>query len=140
MVRMSNNSEKSRDRSSSKKKKHSIGFNTVEDLHAAVLENNENSKTAEPSENSNSSKKSRKVTFSDNVEVFTLPDNSSKGKKRNREGDIEEKKVPDDGLIRGERFSKEEEIVQDAVTIWVNKGVFPENPEIHIYDVTGTFY
>ncbi|XP_057536578.1 RNA polymerase I termination factor [Amaranthus tricolor] len=118
------NSEKSGDRSSSKKKKkkkHSIGSNTVEDLHAAALENNENSRTVEPFENSNSSKKSRRVKFSDTVEVFPLPDNSSKGKKRKREDDIEEKKVADDGLVRGKRFSKEEDkMVQDAVYKYID--------------------
>ncbi|CAO2842224.1 unnamed protein product [Amaranthus hypochondriacus] len=118
------NSEKSRDRSSSKKKKkkkHSIGSNTVEDLHPAALENNENSKTVDPSENSNSSKKSKRVKFSDTVEVFPLPDNSSKGKKRKGEDDIKEKKVADDGLVRGKRFSKEEDkMVQDAVYKYID--------------------
>lgn len=107
--------QKSRDRGSKKRKEKLYGFNTEGDANAGANGSNEGNETAEPSENSNRNKKPKKVKFSENVEVFPLPDVSSKGKEKVEDGSKEKKNV-NDGLIQGKRFSKEEdEIIQNAV-------------------------
>ncbi|KAJ0017346.1 hypothetical protein Pint_11826 [Pistacia integerrima] len=61
-------------------------------------------KKGAPSENSSQKESSKKVSFSDQVEVFTLSD----------------AKNSEDGLVRGKRFSREEdEIVKEAVLNYI---------------------
>ncbi|KAJ0082146.1 hypothetical protein Patl1_12005 [Pistacia atlantica] len=61
-------------------------------------------KKGAPSENSSQKESSKKVSFSDQVEVFTLSD----------------AKNSEDGLVRGKRFSREEdEIVKKAVLNYI---------------------
>ncbi|KNA15927.1 hypothetical protein SOVF_093910 [Spinacia oleracea] len=133
------NSEKCRGKGSKKRKEKSQGCDTEGDANAGLFENNERNETTEPSENTKSHKKAKKVKFSENVEVFPLPDVSSKGKKKKVvdksekkkkvadrsekkkkvadrseekkkvEDGSEEKTNVDNGLIQGKRFSKEED-------------------------------
>ncbi|XP_057252044.1 RNA polymerase I termination factor-like isoform X2 [Beta vulgaris subsp. vulgaris] len=109
-------SGKNRDRGSKKRKEKSLGCNTEEDINAGVLENSKKDETADPTDNSNCNKKSKKVKFSDNVEVFPITDTPSKGKKKKLDDGSKEKDDLEDGVIHGKRFSKEDDdIIQDAV-------------------------
>ncbi|GAB4857197.1 hypothetical protein Ancab_015106 [Ancistrocladus abbreviatus] len=65
--------------------------------------------TSKPSESPTSERKSKKVRFSGNVEVFPFADSSSGGEKD-----------PEQGVVRGKRFSKEEdEMVRMAVLNYI---------------------
>ncbi|KAL2928198.1 Cyclin-D-binding Myb-like transcription factor 1 [Bienertia sinuspersici] len=124
-IHVASSSDKSRDRGSMKNKEESLRLDAERDANPGILKHSERNEIAENSENSHRNKKSKKVKFSENLEVISHPDISSKGKKKLKNDSTEEKNVKDssekkeigdDGLIRGKRFSKEEDdIIQNAV-------------------------
>uniref|UniRef100_A0A803MDQ0 Uncharacterized protein n=1 Tax=Chenopodium quinoa TaxID=63459 RepID=A0A803MDQ0_CHEQI len=106
-------SQKRKDRGSKKRKEKSRGCYTKVDATDCMPEMN---KAAEPSEFSNNHKKSKKVKFSETVEVFPLADESIKKKKKVVLDRNEENNSVENGLVQGKRFSKEEdEMVRKAV-------------------------
>ncbi|XP_021763942.1 cyclin-D-binding Myb-like transcription factor 1 [Chenopodium quinoa] len=111
-----NGRQKFRDRGNKKRKEKSRGCYTEVDATDCMPEMN---KAAEPSELS-THKKSKKVQFSETVEVFPLSDESIKEKKKMVEVGNEENNNVENGLVQGKRFSKEEdEMVRNAVYKYV---------------------
>ena len=91
-----------------KKRKKTKYVEKVQEGGAGLRENEEISSSPERQSPKGSSKK---VRFSEDVEIFPLVDDQNSGKTKE-----------DDGLIRGKRFSKEEdEIVKKAVFEYIEK-------------------
>ena len=84
----------------------------------------ENEDVVGPSERPSPKGSSKKVRFSEDVEIFPIDDGNSR-KKTKQEDDGKSRrstKQEDDGLIRGKRFSKEEdEIVKMAVMQYIHE-------------------
>lgn len=110
------NEENSRGGGSKKKGKPNGSNNTEKDADAGASKTKKRKRATETSEKSTSRKKLKRVRFSDQDEVFSLPDNdSSKGEKAR-----EARHTSADGLVRGKRFSEEEdEIVKNAVLDYI---------------------
>lgn len=113
-----NNEESSPSGGCKSKKEKSTLSNTERDSNAGSSKTNKRKKVTETSEKSTSSKKSKKVRFSGQDEVFSVPCDSSQGEKeQDGAGNGNRSR---DGLIRGKRFSKEEdELVKKAVLDYI---------------------
>ncbi|XP_021896147.1 RNA polymerase I termination factor [Carica papaya] len=93
-----------------KKKKVKLAESGTEEKgHKAGKRGKRSVKTSVPSENPMPNKRSKKVSFSDHVEVFPSSDDDGNGNVNQ-----------EDGLVRGKRFSKEEdEILKEAVSKYI---------------------
>ncbi|XP_022147286.1 cyclin-D-binding Myb-like transcription factor 1 isoform X2 [Momordica charantia] len=94
-----------------RKKTKFVEDGSPEKVHEGGAGLRENGDIASPSKRLSPKGSSKKVSFSDDVEIFPLVD-----------GQSSEKTKQDDGLIRGKRFSKEEdEMVKKAVLEYIEE-------------------
>ncbi|KAL9375514.1 hypothetical protein Peur_032393 [Populus x canadensis] len=93
-----------------KKKAKSLGNGSKEKSSKRVTQMEKDVETTGPSEKSSSKATSKRVSFCEDVEVFPSSD-----------GPSDEKAVGEDGLVRGKRFSHEEdELVKEAVLNYID--------------------
>ena len=93
-----------------KKKAKSLGNGSKEKSSKRVTQMEKDVETTGPSEKSSSKATSKRVSFCEDVEVFPSSD-----------GPSDEKAVGEDGLVRGKRFSHEEdEMVKEAVLNYID--------------------
>jgi hypothetical protein len=93
-----------------KKKAKSLGNGSKEKSSKGVTQMEKDVETTGPSEKSSSKATSKRVSFCEDVEVFPSSD-----------GPSDEKAVGEDGLVRGKRFSHEEdEMVKEAVLNYID--------------------
>ncbi|KAG7028641.1 Cyclin-D-binding Myb-like transcription factor 1 [Cucurbita argyrosperma subsp. argyrosperma] len=113
--------EDSRDNSLHIKNEKKLRMLKVREGGAGLTENED---VVGPSERPSPKGSSKKVRFSEDVEIFPIADGKSR-KKTKQEDDGKSRKntkQEDDGLIRGKRFSKEEdEIVKTAVMQYIHE-------------------
>ncbi|XP_011024023.1 PREDICTED: DNA-binding protein REB1-like [Populus euphratica] len=93
-----------------KKKAKSLGNGSKEKSSKRVTQTEKDVETTGPSEKSSLKATSKRVSFCEDVEVFPTSD-----------GPSDEKAVGEDGLVRGKRFSHEEdEMVKEAVLNYID--------------------
>ncbi|KAL9230740.1 hypothetical protein vseg_006053 [Gypsophila vaccaria] len=140
-VTLISDGENAGDKAGKKRKKKSVAVNTESNVDAGASGSIEGNEPTERSEKSNQKKTSKKVKFSDSVEVFSLLDNVSEGEEKIVDGGSSSKvkkglvgsqlsyrmqKLKDSNMetnyVHGKRFSKEEdETIRDAVLQFVEK-------------------